>query len=120
MLALLFVKSYTMVLDCTLLYLLYRWIVLLIFCQEMHSRQILQKVFIRKIPERKKRSFLQVAKEDGKQLLAVYIYIKEFDEIGVYFLDHLQVSESTSMSTQIKLANIYLTGHENRQGGSQD
>lgn len=78
------------------------------------------KGFYKENTREEKRSFLQVAKEDGKQLLAVYIYIKEFDEIGVYFLDHLQVSESTSMSTQIKLANIYLTGHENRQGGSQD
>lgn len=77
------------------------------------------KGFYKENTREEKRSFLQVAKEDGKQLLAAYIYIKEFDEIGAYFLDHLQVSESTSMSTQIKLANIYLTGHENSRGNSQ-
>ena len=78
------------------------------------------KYFYKENTSKKEQSFLQVSKKDGKQLLVVYIYIKEFDEIGACFLDHLQVSESTSMSTQIKLANIYLTGHENRQGVSQD
>ena len=97
MLALLFTKLYTMVLGCILLYLLYRWIVLLIFCQEMHNCQILQNAFIRKIPARKINPFYKFQKKDGKQLLAIYIYIKEFDEIGAYFLNHLQVSESTSM-----------------------
>lgn len=55
------------------------------------------KGFYKEDTREEERSFLQVAKEDGKQLLAAYIYIKEFDEIGAYFLDHLQVSESTSM-----------------------
>lgn len=36
------------------------------------------------------RSFESVAKEDGKQLLCVYAYMKEFDDIGEYFLDHFQ------------------------------
>lgn len=55
------------------------------------------KGFYKENTRKDERAFLQVVKEDGKQLLAVYIYIKEFDEIGAYFLDHLQVSESTSM-----------------------
>ena len=41
-------------------------------------------------PQSNMRSFESVAKEDGKQLLCVYAYMKEFDDIGEYFLDHFQ------------------------------
>lgn len=43
------------------------------------------------------RTFQMAAKEDGKQLLSVYAYIKEFDEIGAYFLDHLQEGKDESI-----------------------
>lgn len=55
------------------------------------------KCFYKENTSKKEQSFLQVSKKDGKQLLDIYIYIKEFDEIGAYFLNHLQVSESISM-----------------------
>lgn len=43
------------------------------------------------------RSFESVAKEDGKQLLCVYDYMKEFDDIGEYFLDHFQKANGESV-----------------------
>lgn len=43
-----------------------------------------------------KRSFKTAAFEDGKRLLAVYVYPKEFDELGEYFLDHFQRSGGVS------------------------
>lgn len=43
------------------------------------------------------RSFESVAKEDGKQLLCVYAYMKEFDDIGEYFLDHFQKANGESV-----------------------
>lgn len=43
------------------------------------------------------RSFESVAKEDGKQLLCVYAYMKEFDDIGEYFLDHFQKANGVSV-----------------------
>lgn len=43
------------------------------------------KCFYKESTSKKEQSFLQVSKKDGKQLLVVYIYIKEFDEIGAYF-----------------------------------
>lgn len=36
------------------------------------------------------RSFLEAAKADGKQLIAVYVYPREFDAIGEYLLDYFQ------------------------------
>lgn len=43
------------------------------------------------------RSFESVAKEDGKQLLCVYAYMKEFDDIAEYFLDHFQKANGESV-----------------------
>ena len=43
------------------------------------------------------RSFKAVAKDEGKQLLAVYAYIKEFDNKGAYFMDHFQEANDTSI-----------------------
>ena len=43
------------------------------------------------------RSFESVAKEDGKQLLCVYAYMKEFDDIGEYFFDHFQKANGESV-----------------------
>ena len=48
-------------------------------------------------PQSNMRSFESVAKEDGKQLLCVYAYIKEFDDIGEYFLDHFQKANGVSV-----------------------
>lgn len=42
------------------------------------------------------RSFKNAAIEDGKRLMAVYVYPKEFDELGEYFLDHYQRAEGVS------------------------
>jgi hypothetical protein len=44
-----------------------------------------------------KRTFIKAAKEDGKRLLAVYAYPKEFDMLGAYFMDHFQEAEDTSI-----------------------
>lgn len=43
------------------------------------------------------RSFEYVAKEDTKQLLCVYAYMKEFANIGEYFLDHAQKADDVSV-----------------------
>lgn len=43
------------------------------------------------------RTFRDAAAEDEKQLLAVYIYPKEFDQKSVYFLDHLQLANHQSV-----------------------
>lgn len=43
------------------------------------------------------RTFIEAAKEDQKQLLAVYVYPKEFDEVGSYFLDHFQLANNISI-----------------------
>ena len=48
-------------------------------------------------PQSNMRPFESVAKEDGKQLLCVYAYIKEFDDIGEYFLDHFQKANGVSV-----------------------
>lgn len=45
-----------------------------------------------------KRSYQTAAAADGKQLLAVYVYIKEFDELGEYFLDSYQTEETILFS----------------------
>ncbi len=42
-------------------------------------------------------SFLDVAKQQNKRLLAVYAYPKEFDEQDAYFMDHLQDSGDRSL-----------------------
>ena len=44
------------------------------------------------------RSYQAAAQEDGKQLLAVYVYLKEFDEMGEYFLDSYQAEETILFS----------------------
>lgn len=44
-----------------------------------------------------KRSFEQAAGEDGKRLLAVYVYPKEFDKTGEYFIDHFQLEDDKSL-----------------------
>ncbi len=41
------------------------------------------------------RSFLQAANEDGKKLLAVYVYPKEFDLLSEYFIDDRQLSDDS-------------------------
>lgn len=41
------------------------------------------------------RSFKDAAIEDGKRLLVIYVYPKEFDEIGEYFLDHYQHADGS-------------------------
>lgn len=43
------------------------------------------------------RTFLTAAKEDGKQLLAVYAYPKEYDTVGSYFLDFFQRANDESV-----------------------
>lgn len=43
------------------------------------------------------RTFLTAAKEDGKQLLAVYVYPKEYDAVGSYFLDYFQRGNDVSV-----------------------
>lgn len=42
------------------------------------------------------RSFKDAALEDQKRLLAVYVYPKEFDELGEYFTDYRQMSITAS------------------------
>lgn len=51
-----------------------------------------------------KRSFKTAAKEDNKQLLSVYAYIKEFDDIGAYFLDHFQEENSSVLFSGAEVA----------------
>ena len=58
-------------------------------------------------PQSNMRSFESVAKEDGKQLLCVYAYIKEFDDIGEYFLDHFQKANGVSVLMSGSLPNEY-------------
>ena len=36
------------------------------------------------------RTFLEAAQQEGKRLLCVYVYPREFDELSFYFLDHRQ------------------------------
>jgi hypothetical protein len=36
------------------------------------------------------RTFLEAAQQEGKRLLCVYVYPREFDEMSFYFLDHRQ------------------------------
>lgn len=43
------------------------------------------------------RTFLEAAKKDRKQLLAVYAYPKEFDTLGAYFLDYFQRRQDVSV-----------------------
>lgn len=43
------------------------------------------------------RTFRTAAKEDGKQLLAVYAYPKEYDAVGSYFLDYFQRANDVSV-----------------------
>lgn len=43
------------------------------------------------------RTYKQIAEEEGKQLLSVYVYIKEFDSLGAYFLDHFQIENEMSV-----------------------
>lgn len=43
------------------------------------------------------RSFLELAKQENRRLLAVYVYPKEFDEQSAYFIDHLQDSDDRSL-----------------------
>lgn len=43
------------------------------------------------------RSFLELAKQENRRLLAVYAYPKEFDVYGSYFMDHLQDSGDLSL-----------------------
>lgn len=42
------------------------------------------------------RTFIEAAKEDGKRLVSVYAYPKEFDELGEYFLDYCQGEDHVS------------------------
>jgi hypothetical protein len=43
------------------------------------------------------RTFLNAAREDGKRLLCVYVYPKEFDAVSEYFLDHFQRANDISV-----------------------
>lgn len=43
------------------------------------------------------RSFYQVAVEEDKRLLSVYVYPKEFDQLPAYFIDHLQRADEQSV-----------------------
>ncbi len=43
------------------------------------------------------RTFPEAAKEDGKRLIRVYAYPKEFEEEGSYAMDHLQLADSTPL-----------------------
>lgn len=43
------------------------------------------------------RSFGLAAIEDNKQLLAIYVYINEFDNLGTYFIDHFQETDNVSV-----------------------
>lgn len=43
------------------------------------------------------RSFQKVADEEEKRLLSVYVYPKEFDQLPVYFIDHLQDVDERSI-----------------------
>lgn len=52
-------------------------------CYDLHNEQA----------DTGNRSFKNTAIEDGKRLLAVYVYPKEFDEFGEYFLDHYQLTD---------------------------
>lgn len=42
------------------------------------------------------RTFREAATEDGKRLLSVYVYPKEFDYLPFYFLDHRQDANDSS------------------------
>ena len=42
------------------------------------------------------RTFREAASEDGKRLLSVYVYPKEFDYLPYYFLDHRQDASGSS------------------------
>ena len=55
------------------------------------------------------RSYRQVAQLEGKQTVAVYAYIKEFDQVGIYFLDSYVRSDKTILLSGAVLA-----------GGSRD
>lgn len=52
--------------------------------------------FAEKVADR--RSYQAAAVADGQQLLAVYVYIKEFDQLGEYFLDSYQTDETILFS----------------------
>ncbi len=43
------------------------------------------------------RTFLEAAKEEGKRLISVYAYPKEFEEEGAYSLDHLQLADGNPL-----------------------
>ncbi|NLO85197.1 MAG: hypothetical protein GX096_07205 [Clostridiales bacterium] len=55
------------------------------------------------------RTFIEAAKEDGKQLVCVYAYPKEFDALPEYFLDYFQGADH--VSTLISGARV-VTGGE--------
>lgn len=50
------------------------------------------------------RTFKEAAKEDGKRLLSVYAYMKEFDDTGAYFLDHFQEENSSILFSGSRMA----------------
>lgn len=58
------------------------------------------------------RSFESVAKEDGKQLLCVYAYMKEFDDIGEYFLDHFQKANGRVCSYEWRTYGWWVQGDQ--------
>jgi hypothetical protein len=43
------------------------------------------------------RTFLHAAVEDGKRLLCVYVYPKEYDKLSAYILDHFQMAGDVSI-----------------------
>lgn len=50
------------------------------------------------------RSFRTAAQEDQKQLLCVYVYIKEFDQLSAYFLDSFQEKGSSVLLSGAQFA----------------
>lgn len=50
------------------------------------------------------RTFKAAAKEDGKRLLSVYAYVKEFDDTGAYFMDHFQEENLSVLFSGARIA----------------
>lgn len=61
------------------------------------------------------RTFLEAAKEDNKRLLCVYIYLKEFDALPFYFLDHRQ--DAGDRSTLVSGSRLNAPGGEMDMSG---
>ena len=51
------------------------------------------------------RSFLELAQDTGLEIRSVYVYLKEFDHYGLYFLDHSIQSDKTILYSGCCLPN---------------